>query len=65
MNEYLTEVSHTVKALTIVGSVTAERDVVIYTLAGLGEDYELFIQNETTREKEVSFIENQNTGHAY
>lgn len=59
MNEYLREIVSITDNLATTGELVVDRNLVMYTLTELGEEYELFIQYVTTREKEVSYVKLQ------
>lgn len=59
VNDYLTEVSEIANQLATTDDITPERDLVLYALGGLGEEYEAFVQNVTTSETEISFVHMQ------
>lgn len=56
VNDYLTDITRIADELSTAGDVTSERDLIIYTLSGLGEEYEAFVQTVTTREMELTFV---------
>lgn len=35
--------------------ITSEKDLVLYTLSRMGDDYRVFVQTVTTREAKLSF----------
>lgn len=45
--------------ISTTGDVTSERDLIIYTFSGLGEEYEAFVQTVTTRETKLTFVQIQ------
>lgn len=51
MAEYIAEVFGLIDSLAITGDRMTENDVILYALASLGEGYEAFVQNVTTRDK--------------
>lgn len=57
MAEYISDITELVNALA--GEKTSNNDIVLFALAGLGEDYDTFVQNVTTRESDVTFTQLQ------
>lgn len=57
--EYISEITGIINFLSIAGDQTSENDIVLYTLAGLGGDFEALAQNITTRDSDVNFIQLQ------
>lgn len=57
--EHLAEVKSMVNALSIAGDKTEDRDVVLFTMAGLGDEYDTFVQNVASRENDITFVQLQ------
>lgn len=55
MSEYLLEIITIIIALVNPGEIISNEDLVMYTLGGLGEEHEQFIQNVTSLDTNVSF----------
>lgn len=55
--ECIDEAKDLVDALAIVGEKSEESDSFLCVLSGIGDEFESFIQNVTTRENDVSFVQ--------
>lgn len=58
MYEYISEITSLVDALAFADDNTSN-DMVLYTLAILGEDFESLVQNVTSRESDITFLQLQ------
>lgn len=53
MTAYIHEIAAIVESLAIAGDVIPDHNVVLLTLAGLGDDFELLIRNVTLSPHEL------------
>lgn len=56
IDEKIEDVMKLVEDLALAGDMTSDKNTILYTLAGLREEYKSFVQNFMTRGDEISFV---------
>lgn len=57
--EYVAKITGLVDSLSVACDKFSDNDVALFILGGLGDEFEAFVQNDTIRENEVSFVQVQ------